>query len=220
MAHYMTALEKVIRDECLPEGDCMLTAMDTNGEAGFLYFKDAELIEANYAALWGKEAVAELKNWEIAEHTVAPLPLGIKRSLWDSLETLLAGAAVEHKPVSSLAPRFNLDSPDADTEPYEVLASLPGVVQILSFKGGDYEITYNADRDNVERTEWTKEFLLRSKGVGDTLGMGRLHSWIVTTERFIVVGVSHGGKMIGVVRDNDPEVLDFEQQCLHALQEL
>ncbi|MEM1058646.1 MAG: hypothetical protein AAGK14_05310 [Verrucomicrobiota bacterium] len=217
----MTALEKIIRDECLPEGDCMLTVMDANGEAGFLYFKDAELIESNYAALWGKEAVAELRNWEITEHTVAPLPLGIKRSLWDSLEALLAADPniVKEEP-SAVSPRFNLDNPDADTQPYEALASLPGVLQILSFKDGGYEVTYNANPDLPEQTDWTKEFLLRAKGVGETLGMGRLASWIVTTENYLVVGLSHSGKIIGIVRANDSEVDDFEQQCHLALHEL
>jgi len=194
---------------------------DGNGEAGFLYFKDAELIESNYAALWGKEAVAELKGWEISEHTVAPLPLGIKRSLWDSLEALLAADPnIVTEESSAVTPRFNLDAPDADTQPYEALASLPGVVQILSFKGGEYELTFNADPDNEEPTDWTKEFLVRAKGVGETLGMGRLHSWIVTTEKYFVVGLSHQGKNIGVVRTFDSEVDDFEQQCHFALQEL
>lgn len=216
----MTGLESIIRNECLPEGDCMLTVMDAAGEAGFLYFKDAELIEANYAALWGKEAVGELKNWEISEHTVAPLPLGIKRSLWDSLDILLAGANVVTDSVSSVSPRFNLDTPDADQEPYEALAGLPGVLQIINFKDGDYDIAYNAEPDNIERTEWTKEFLVRAKGVGETLGMGRLHTWVVTTERYIVVGLLHRGHRLGVVRSFDAEVMDFDVQCQNALNEL
>jgi len=44
------SLEEIIRKECLPLRDCMLTITDANGEAAFLYFKEGELIEANYAA--------------------------------------------------------------------------------------------------------------------------------------------------------------------------
>src|SRR5271154_4944654 len=87
-------LEEVIRKECLPLRDCMLTITDANGEAAFLYFKEGELIEANYAALWGKEALGQIITWKLAEKTVAPLPLGIKRSLWDQLEFLLNPAMV------------------------------------------------------------------------------------------------------------------------------
>ena len=82
-------IEEIIRQECLPLRDCMLTLTDANGEAAFLYFKEGELIEANYAALWGKEALAQIVTWKLEDRTVAPLPLGIKRSLWDRLEYLL-----------------------------------------------------------------------------------------------------------------------------------
>src|SRR5471030_2074775 len=83
------SLEEIIRKECLPLRDCMLTITDANGEAAFLYFKEGELIEANYAALWGKEALGQIVGWKLDDYTVAPLPLGIKRSLWDQVELLL-----------------------------------------------------------------------------------------------------------------------------------
>src|SRR5471032_247101 len=82
-------LEEIIRKECLPLRDCMLTVTDASYEAAFLYFKEGELIEANYAALWGKDALAQIVTWKIEGQTIAPLPLGIKRSLWDRLEYLL-----------------------------------------------------------------------------------------------------------------------------------
>src|ERR1700688_2397554 len=85
----LQSLEEIIRKECLPLRDCMLTITDSNGEAAFLYFKEGELIEANYAALWGKDALAQIVTWKLEEHTVAPLPLGIKRSLWDQIEFLI-----------------------------------------------------------------------------------------------------------------------------------
>ena len=78
------SLEEIIRKECLPLRDCMLTITDSNGEAAFLYFKEGELIEANYAALWGKDALAQIVTWKLAERTVAPAPLiKLLHNHWD-----------------------------------------------------------------------------------------------------------------------------------------
>src|SRR5271169_4900870 len=110
-------LEDIIHKECLPLRDCMLTITDANGEAAFLYFKEGELIEANYAALWGKEALAQIVTWKLADRTEAPLPLGIKRSLWDQIEFLLnpglaftASGKLAGRP-SFIAPRSSPSSP-------------------------------------------------------------------------------------------------------------
>ena len=91
------ALEEIIRRDVCPQRDCMLTITDANGEAAFLYFKEGELIEANYAALWGKDALAQIVTWKLADRTVAPLPLGIKRSLWDRLEYPAQSRPVAHR---------------------------------------------------------------------------------------------------------------------------
>src|SRR5271154_1457767 len=100
-------LEDIIRKECLPLRDCMLTITDAHGEAAFLYFKEGELIEANYAALWGKEALAQIAPWKLADFAVAPLPLGIKRSLWDPIEFLLnPGSAASASGRISKLPSF------------------------------------------------------------------------------------------------------------------
>src|SRR5476649_2440723 len=104
------SLEEIIRKDCLPLRDCMLTITDANGEAAFLYFKEGELIESNYAALWGKEALAQIVGWKLADYTVAPLPLGIKRSLWDQVEFLLNPGAVttaSGRVASRPGPTFN-----------------------------------------------------------------------------------------------------------------
>ena len=104
------SLEEIIRKDCLPLRDCMLTITDATGEAAFLYFKEGELIEANYAALWGKEALAQIITWRLEDSTVAPLPLGIKRSLWDQLEFLLnpsLAATASGKLAARSGPVFN-----------------------------------------------------------------------------------------------------------------
>ena len=67
------SLEKIIRNECMPVLDCMLTVTDSTGDSAFLYFKEGELVEANFASLWGRDALTEILNWTIcvARHRVA-----------------------------------------------------------------------------------------------------------------------------------------------------
>ena len=75
------SLEQIVQQDCVPAGDCMLTVVDNTGEAAFLYFKESELVEANYATLWGRDALTEIHKCTISTHTLAHFPLGIKRSL-------------------------------------------------------------------------------------------------------------------------------------------
>ena len=125
------SIEEIIRMECLPLLDCMLTVTDANGEAAFLYFKEGELIEANYAALWGKEALAQIITWKLEEHTVAPLPLGIKRSLWDQIEYLLNPSLV---PTPSgrlpVLPAFRAQK--VASSPFDRFKTIPGLLKLLS----------------------------------------------------------------------------------------
>ena len=71
----------------------MLTITDANGEAAFLYFKKGELIEANYAALWGKEALAQIVTWKLAGRD-APATPAKAFAPWALLHLVLAVAAV------------------------------------------------------------------------------------------------------------------------------
>src|SRR5208282_1193051 len=126
-------LEDIIRKECLPLKDCMLTITDANWEAAFLYFKEGELIEANYAALWGKDALAQIVTWKLAERTVAPLPLGIKRSLWDQIEFLLnpslVATASGKLPVLP-AFRSQKSTPSSPFDRFKAISGLLKLVQI------------------------------------------------------------------------------------------
>src|SRR5277367_4022140 len=124
-------LEEVIRKECLPLRDCMLTITDANGEAAFLYFKEGELIEANYAALWGKEALAQIIGWNLAERTVAPLPLGIKRSLWDQIEFLLnPGLAATASGKLPVLPAFRAQKSEP-ASPFDRYKAISGLLKLI-----------------------------------------------------------------------------------------
>jgi len=206
------SIEEIIRQECLPLRDCMLTITDVNGEAAFLYFKEAELIEANYSALWGKEALAQLVTWKMAERTIAPLPLGIKRSLWDRLEYLLNPSLV---PTASgrmpALPAFSARkiSPSSPFDRFKVIPNLLKMVYIdheketLLYEGG-------TDKADTESTEWLIEFASSVKAVGDTLGFGSCEKWTVDTERYQVVGLNHDQNFITLLRRKDAVQDDLE----------
>ena len=214
------SLEEIIRKECLPLRDCMLTITDANGEAAFLYFKEGELIEANYAALWGKEALAQIVTWNLAERTVAPLPLGIKRSLWDQIEFLLnPGMAVTAS--GKLAPRpgpvFNAQK-STPSSPFDRFKAIAGLLKMVQIERGKEAVLYEAavTEGEPENTAWLVEFAERAKSVGDTLGFGICEKWTIDTERYQVVGLNHDEGFIVLLRRKD-DVQDDLDAAVNAV---
>lgn len=204
-------LEEIIRLECLPLRDCMLTVTDSNGEAAFLYFKEGELIEANYAALWGKDALAQIVTWKLSERTVAPLPLGIKRSLWDRIEYLLNPSL---SPTASgrlpALPSFPIRK--EQSSPFDRFKAVPNLLKMVYLDREKETIIYEGgkDKNDTEHTEWLIEFAARVKSVGDTLGFGHCEKWTVDTERYQVVGLSHDNNFIALLRRKDAVQDDLE----------
>ena len=200
------SLEEIIRKDCLPLRDCMLTITDAHGEAAFLYFKEAELIEANYAALWGKEALAQIVGWALADSTVAPLPLGIKRSLWDQIEFLLnpglasGGGNVPARP----GPSFHAQKL-TPSSPFDRFKAIDGLLKMVQIERGKETLIFEADASvgAPENTEWLIEFASRAMSVGDTLGFGACEKWTVDTERYQVVGLNHDQSFIALLRRKD-----------------
>jgi hypothetical protein len=206
------SIEEIIRQECLPLRDCMLTITDANGEAAFLYFKEGELIEANYAALWGKDALAQIVTWKLADRTIAPLPLGIKRSLWDRIEYLLD---------PSLAPSASGKLPSLPAfparkappaSPFDRFKAVPNLLKLVYLESDKEMVIYEhvADPSETESTEWLVEFAARVKSVGDTLGFGHCEKWTIDTERYQVVGLSHTDNFISLLRRKDAVQEDLE----------
>lgn len=201
------SLEEIIRKECLPLRDCMLTITDGTGEAAFLYFKEGELIEANYAALWGKEALAQIVGWKLADRTVAPLPLGIKRSLWDQIEFLLnpgLAATASGKIPPRAGPVFHAQK-TAPSSPFDRFKAIAGLLKMVQIERGKETVLYdapNADGD-ADNTAWLVEFTERAKSVGDTLGFGTCEKWTVETEKYQVFGLNHDQSFIVLLRGKE-----------------
>jgi hypothetical protein len=200
------SLEEIIRKECLPLRDCMLTITDANGEAAFLYFKEGELIEANYAALWGKEALAQIVTWQLADRTVAPLPLGIKRSLWDQIEFLLnPGLATSSgKLATRSGPVFHAQK-STPSSPFDRFKAISGLLKMIQIERGKENVIYEAaaTEGDAENTTWLTDFADRAKSVGDTLGFGVCEKWTIDTERYQVVGLNHDEGFIVLLRRKD-----------------
>jgi len=183
----------------------MLTITDANGEAAFLYFKEGELIEANYAALWGKEALAQIAAWKLADSTVAPLPLGIKRSLWDQIEFLLnPGMATTSSGRLASRPAFNVQK-TAPSTPFDRFKAIPGLLKMVQIERGKEIVLFEGEstEGDGEDTRWLIEFSERAKSVGDTLGFGICEKWTVDTERYQVVGLNHDESFIALLRRKD-----------------
>jgi len=205
-------LEDIIRKECLPLRDCMLTITDATGEAAFLYFKEGELIEANYAALWGKEALAQITPWKLGDFAVAPLPLGIKRSLWDQVEFLLnpgAATTASGRIAARPGPTFNAQKL-APSSPFERFRAIPGLLKLVQIEREKTTLLYEAENEEPENIEWLNEFTERAKAVGDTLGFGACEKWAIDTDRYQVVGLNHDESFIVLLRRKDAHQDDLE----------
>jgi hypothetical protein len=204
-------IEDIIRQECLPQRDCMLTLTDANGEAAFLYFKEGELIEANYAALWGKEALAQIVTWKLEDRTIAPLPLGIKRSLWDRLEYLLNPSLA---PTASgklpAMPAVRAESGPAS--PFDRFKAVPNLLKMVYLEGDKESVIFESAKEGAEseNTAWLADFTQRVKAVGETLGFGACDRWTLDTDRYQAVGLSHEENFIALLRRKEavPDALE------------
>ena len=199
----------------------MLTLSDNHGEVGFLYFKEGELIEANYSALWGKDALAQIVNWKLAGQTIAPLPLGIKRSLWDKLEFLL-NPGLAPTPSGKLPPMPLVRTSRASAaSPFNRFKSIPNLLKLIYLDEASESVILDATIGNaeMESTEWLREFAGKVKAVGDMLGFGGCEKWTVETERYQVVSLSHDTSFITMVRAKDTMQADLESEVNTLIEE-
>ncbi len=211
------SLEHIIRKECAPVLDCMLTITDSAGEAAFLYFKEGELVEANYASLWGKDALAEILTWKITARAIASLPLGIKRSLWEPLEVLLhpdVKVSGSGRLSTATSPIFKTrrlgGSGPLGNSGIDRFKNIPNLLKIVEI-GRESETTlFEAGGETSEDTEWLVEFAGRVRAVGDTLGFGICDKWTIETDRNQIVGLARDDKFIALVRRRDAMQEDLE----------
>ncbi len=203
------SIDDIIRRECVPVRDCMLTVTDVNGEAGFLYFKDGELIEANYVTLWSKEALGHILAWELSEHTVAPLPLGIKRSLWDNLDSLLQmvptgdGSRGSSESGRSLKP----------ASPFDRYKVIPELYRVILIEGNTTTVAFDTatEPDDVnESLDWLRDYCSRVKTVGDSLGFGAPNRLKLDTDKYQILAIKTGEGYTALLRRSEASSEDLE----------
>ena len=211
------SLEQIIRKECAPVLDCMLTITDSTGEAAFLYFKEGELVEANFASLWGRDALAEILTWKIVARAIAPLPLGIKRSLWEPLEVLLhpeAKVTGSGHLTTATSPIFKTrrlgGTGPLNTVGIDRYKSIPNLLKIVEIGRETETALFEASGDKPEETAWLVEFAGRVRAVGDTLGFGACEKWTIETDKNQIVGLARDDKFVALVRRRDAMQEDLE----------
>jgi hypothetical protein len=215
-------LDQIIQRECLALKDCMLTLIDSTGEAAFLYFKEGEMVEANYATLWGRDALTEILKWQVLDHTVAPLPLGIKRSLWDPLDYLLNPGKAPPSTSGRLplprAIQTKMTTGSTLLDRYKDIPHLLKMVQLDSEEILLYEAP--AERGEQEDTEWLVDFAKCAKEVGQTLGFGPCDRWTIETEKLQFLGFAHDERFLALVRRKDAMQEDLETAFIAATEAL
>lgn len=202
----MINLLEIIKTECLPRRNCMLSVFEGGGESGFLYFKDSQLIEVNSGKLWAKEALKMMLGWELQSYTLTELPRGIKRTIWEPLDKViedLAGgeaadsikdaseriAAVRTQvvPVTAL--------PRAMRDPFlgfvDQLHTLPGFLAAMKDDGENILPLIGIAPSQALSPEWFRQYSDKIASLGETLGAGSLLEWYLETEvcrvwRFLV----------------------------------
>jgi len=215
-------LDQIIQRDCLPLKDCMLTLIDNTGEAAFLYFKEGEMVEANYATLWGRDALTEILKWQVLDHTVAPLPLGIKRSLWDPLDSLLHPAKGPPSTSGRLplphAIEARISTGSTLLDRYKDIPHLLKMVQLDREEIPLYEAP--AGSGEPEETAWLVEFANQARAVGETLGFGRCDRFTIETEKHQFVGFTYDEKFLALMRRKDAMQEDLETAYTAATEAL
>lgn len=226
----MLDLVVIIQSECLPERNCMLTVQDVSGETGFLYFKEAQLIEANSGAEWGNTAFAEILRWDIESYSIGEIPLGIKRTLWEPIDKLIedvrgAGAGegvrevVRHLPAQDveIEPEYSLDSESCEVAQFrnviDQIRGLPGF--LCAFHEVDNKIrplTGNPPHDELTGN-WILQFTEEIASVGQGLGAGHLIDWNADLEAYHIWQIYFGGDYMYIISDKQTMDEDFEAQC-------
>jgi hypothetical protein len=214
----------------------MLTVFDHAGESGFLYFKDAQMIEVNTGKLWGNHALGELFKWQLSSHTLGELPMGIKRSLWDPLDKLLEQFAGE----GAAAGIMDLVRDMPDVEAYltgavpslrlsEASPLVPLVERIQLVTG--FLALYQEDQGSLVKlagkppvaamtSEWFSEFYAKTDVMADSLGSGMLLEWFLEVERCRLWKIQCGLYQLILFSDLECDVDEFEETCRALIAEV
>ena len=166
------------------------------------------MIEANYAALWGKEALAQIIGWESGGAARWRLCRWGSSARFGTRLSSCSNPGSAATASGSWPPgpaRFHAQM-TAPSSPFDRFKAIPGLLKMVHIETGQGEggaTRRRRPRREVENTEWLVEFADRAKSVGDTLGFGICEKWTTDTERYQVVGLNHDEGFIALLRRKD-----------------
>jgi hypothetical protein len=212
----------------------MLTVFDHAGESGFLYFKDAQLVEVNAGKLWGVHALGELFKWRLSSYTLGELPMGIKRSLWDPLDKLLEqfageGAAaglmemVREMPEggnTGLIPSMRLPEASPLAPLVERIQQVPGFLALYQEDHGSLVKLQGKSPISSMTPEWFDDFYAKSAIMSDSLGSGILMEWFLEVEMCRLWKIHRGLYHLILFSDLEGDPDDFEEACRALIAEV
>ncbi len=180
---------------------------------GVSLFQGGRVDRGQLRGALGQEALAQIVGWKLEERTVAPLPLGIKRSLWDQIEILLnPGMTATASGKLPKLPAFSTEK-KGPSSPFDRYKAIAGLLKLLLIGRKKTTVIFEDTANKTaepENVEWLNEFAERVKSVGDTLGFGGSEKWTIDTERYQVVGLSHDDGFITLLRRKDTYQDDLE----------
>lgn len=220
----MLNLIEIIKNDCITERNCMLTVYNEQGDSGFLYFKEAQLIEVNAGKLWGKEALAMIVQWPLTSNNVTELPRGIKRTIWEPLDQIFSelvdaesgeslGAAVGQLQMDDLEEKTSGAAPglqDPITPMVKKLEEVPGFLAVYKEYGKEVRQLSGGVPSKSLSTDWFEQFTSRAREMGEGLGAGTLKEWFIEIEECRVWYVQMDGSGLFIFSTVDGMVDDFE----------
>ena len=215
-------LVEIIQGECIPRRNCMLTVQATNGDTGFIYFKEAQIIEANCGGLWGAKAFELIFYWPLASHQITEAPLGIKRTLWESFDELVAqiqATRTAELSAQTLASEDEMPYLETSASPLQSeIQVLPGFCGLFEKRTyGFYELTSGFVPAETITAEWLEDFEKQSSDFGQSLDSGPLIQWSIEVNQFKILKLHSPELQIVVIADAQGLSEDFEGECEAAL---
>lgn len=208
-------LVDLIRDECLPRRTCMLTVDSAQGETGFVYFQDGEIIESNTGNLWGEKALGLILHWSLADYQLYELPMGIKRSLWEPADDLITKLLNQPPPANFSAP--SAPAEELFSQLQIDLQALSGFICLWERELGTFRVTAGECPLPYLTTSWFDEIDHQATIFGNALDSGHLLRWTFESDHYRLIKLQHGSREIIVLADKMTSEDEFERDCTTIL---
>jgi len=228
----MIDLVDLIQTQCVPQRNCLLTVTDITGESGFLYFRDAELIEANYATTWGRDAFDKIITWSIAQYALSDLPMGIKRAIWEPVDSILEevlGTKAGEKVRSAFqslpdtydgteaGPPEETTQLDARRLAFLSIREQPNFLALFLIEEGRGRLLFSVENRTLPPGEWLTSLFRRLGDIGQSLGGGRVRGSCIWTDLYMIWIFEESGTGIIVLTEHMEETHTFLAEAHKAL---